>query len=86
MKAYSEVGSGDAPEPGEVSLCSPVSNNNKASKGKQPQNYDNEQVNNVDKEVSLVQALHDIMSLTRLPAPEPSVFSGDPLKFIEELE
>lgn len=34
-------------------------------------------------ELSLVQALHDTMVLTRLPAPEPSVFSGDPLKFLE---
>lgn len=32
---------------------------------------------------SLIQALRDTMVLTRLPTPEPSVFSGDPLKFIE---
>lgn len=34
-------------------------------------------------EVSLVQALQGSMVLSRLPAPEPFVFSGDPLKFIE---
>lgn len=34
-------------------------------------------------EVCLVQAMQESMALTRLPVPEPSVFSGDPLKFIE---
>ncbi|XP_039547080.1 uncharacterized protein LOC120492862 [Pimephales promelas] len=34
-------------------------------------------------EVSLVQALQGSMALSRLPAPEPFVFYGDPLKFIE---
>ena len=42
---------------------------------------DNVQSNN--NEVSLVQVLHDTMTLTRLPAPEPSIFTGDPLNFIE---
>ncbi|XP_068089941.1 uncharacterized protein [Hyperolius riggenbachi] len=32
---------------------------------------------------ALAQAIHDTMVLTRLPAPEPTVFSGDPLKFVE---
>lgn len=47
------------------------------------QKYDNEQSGYVSKEVSVVQALHDSMALTRLPAPEPSEFSGDPLMFIK---
>ncbi|XP_073732301.1 uncharacterized protein [Misgurnus anguillicaudatus] len=34
-------------------------------------------------ETSLLQTLQESMSLTRLPVPEPSIFSGDPLKFIE---
>ena len=34
-------------------------------------------------ETSLAQALQESMALTRLPVPEPSIFSGDPLKFIE---
>ncbi|XP_029967095.1 uncharacterized protein LOC115402712 [Salarias fasciatus] len=36
-----------------------------------------------DTEVALVQALKDSLTMTRLPAPEPFTFSGDPLKFIE---
>lgn len=84
MKAYSVAGSGEAPGAGEVSPCPPVLNRNKETKEEQlHQNYGNGQSDNVSKEVSLVQALHDTMALTRLPAPEPSVFSGDPLKFIE---
>ncbi|XP_056236444.1 uncharacterized protein LOC130172051 [Seriola aureovittata] len=43
----------------------------------------NEQANNANNETSLIQALRDTMVLTRLPTPEPSVFFGDPLKFIE---
>lgn len=39
--------------------------------------------NHTNNDASLAQALHDTMVLTRLPAPEPSVFSGDPLKFLE---
>ncbi|KAI4883641.1 hypothetical protein NFI96_030569, partial [Prochilodus magdalenae] len=35
----------------------------------------------VKKETSLVQALQE--SLSRLPTPEPTIFSGDPLKFTE---
>ncbi|XP_052388504.1 uncharacterized protein LOC127934956 [Carassius gibelio] len=34
-------------------------------------------------EVSVVQALQESMALSRLPVPEPFVFFGDPLKFIE---
>lgn len=34
-------------------------------------------------EASIVQALQGSMALSRLPVPEPSVFSGDPLKFTE---
>lgn len=43
----------------------------------------NEHATNANKEASLVRALQDTMALTRLPTPEPSVFSGDPLKFVE---
>ncbi|XP_048041384.1 uncharacterized protein LOC125265300 [Megalobrama amblycephala] len=34
-------------------------------------------------EVSVVQAIQESMALSRLPTPEPFVFSGDPLKFLE---
>nr|XP_046230542.1 uncharacterized protein LOC124051127 [Scatophagus argus] len=34
-------------------------------------------------EVSLVQALKESLVMTRLPAPEPFTFTGDPLKFTE---
>lgn len=34
-------------------------------------------------EMLLVQALKETLMATRLPAPEPPVFTGDPLKFIE---
>ena len=34
-------------------------------------------------DTSLLQALSDSVVLTRLPVPEPGVFSGDPLKFIQ---
>ncbi|KAL6480076.1 hypothetical protein MHYP_G00111090 [Metynnis hypsauchen] len=37
----------------------------------------------VKNETSLVQALQESLSLTRLPTPEPTLFSGDPLKFTE---
>ena len=72
----------EASEAGEVSHCPPVSNRNKETKEKQS-HRNNEQSNNVSEDISLVQASHDTTALTRLPAPEPPVFSGDPLKFIE---
>ncbi|XP_030594029.1 uncharacterized protein LOC115786126 [Archocentrus centrarchus] len=34
-------------------------------------------------ESAIVQAVQESIALTRLPAPEPTVFYGDPLKFIE---
>ncbi|KAM9306511.1 multiple C2 and transmembrane domain-containing protein 1 isoform 2-T3 [Pholidichthys leucotaenia] len=34
-----------------------------------------------ESEVSLVQAFKESLAMTRLPAPEPFVFTGDPLKF-----
>lgn len=34
-------------------------------------------------ETSLVQALKESLTMTRLPAPEPLIFTGDPLKFTE---
>lgn len=86
MKAYSEAGSGEMPGIDEVSRCPTESNNNKEIKEEQSHhitNYGNVQSNNASKEVSLVQALHETMALIRLPAPKPSVFLGDPLKFIE---
>lgn len=43
----------------------------------------NEEGRNVKGEASLVQTLQEAMALTRLPTPEPTVFFGDPLKFIE---
>lgn len=46
-------------------------------------NNNNEQTSITNNEVSLVQVLRDTMVLTRLHASEPSVFSGDPLKFLE---
>ncbi|XP_036066938.1 GRB10-interacting GYF protein 2-like [Oryzias melastigma] len=33
--------------------------------------------------LSLAQALQESMALNRLPVPEPSVFNGDPIRFIE---
>ncbi|XP_030281177.1 uncharacterized protein LOC115586350 [Sparus aurata] len=70
MKAYSEAGSGEAPGAGEVSHCPPVSNRNKETK-KEQLHQNNEQSNNVSKDISLVQALHDTMALTRLRHPSP---------------
>lgn len=87
LQAYSEAVSGE------------VCNENKAAhskvtsppvpckeiKGEQTcHNNNKDQINNTQySEASLVQARHDTMVLTRVPAPEPSVFSGDPLKFLE---
>ena len=34
-------------------------------------------------ETSLIHTLQESMALTRLPLPEPTIFSGDPLKFTE---
>lgn len=81
MKAYSEAGSDEVPGLG-VSHCPPVFNKNEENK-EEPSHQNNEQSNNVSKDISLVHAVYDMMTLTRLPAPEPSVFSGDPLQFIE---
>ena len=52
-------------------------------KREQACNNNVEQTNTVKYETLLVQALHDSMVLTRLPAPEPSIFSGDPLHFLD---
>lgn len=51
--------------------------------GQTCKNNNNEQTSITNNEVSLVQVLRDTMVLTRLHASEPSVFSGDPLKFLE---
>ena len=37
----------------------------------------------VDSTTALAQALQDTMTLNRLPVPKPSVFTGDPLQFVE---
>ncbi|KAG7496410.1 hypothetical protein JOB18_018512 [Solea senegalensis] len=85
MKAYSEAGSGEAPGTvcSEVNHCPPVSIKKETKEKQLHQISNNELASPANNEVSLVQALHDTMALTRLPAPEPSVFSGDPLKFLE---
>ena len=41
------------------------------------------QVPDVNSTTVLTQALLDTMSLNRLPVPKPSIFTGDPLQFIE---
>lgn len=42
-----------------------------------------EQVSKTNMKEAFAQALNNTMVLTRLSAPEPSVFSGDPLSFLE---
>ena len=41
------------------------------------------QVPDVSSTTVLAQALHDTMTLNRLPVPTPSIFTGDPLQFLE---
>ncbi len=60
------------------SACSGVNDPNPLVPNTQ---YLNQQV--TKSEVSIVQALQESMALSRLPVPEPFVFFGDPLKFIE---
>lgn len=36
-----------------------------------------------ESEAALVHALKESLTMTRLPAPEPFIFTGDPLKFTE---
>ncbi|XP_067380798.1 uncharacterized protein [Channa argus] len=86
LKAYSETDSGESCDErtaacSELAGCPPAPD--KETKGEQTfKNNNNEQTNN-NNETSLIQAMHDTMVLTRLPAPEPSAFTGDPLKFFE---
>ncbi|XP_051803238.1 uncharacterized protein LOC127533647 [Acanthochromis polyacanthus] len=87
LKVYSEADSGEAYDKNEAE-CSkmtscPPAPIKKIKKEQTCQNKIDEQTNVNSSEASLVQALHDTMVLTRLPAPEPQVFSGDPLKFLE---
>ncbi|KAK0142369.1 hypothetical protein N1851_019890 [Merluccius polli] len=79
LKVYSEADSGEACENKSAHSHPPVPVT-EIKREKTCQNT-KEQTNN--NEASLAQALHDAIILTRLPAPEPSVFSGDPLMFLE---
>ncbi|XP_034150370.1 uncharacterized protein LOC114839868 [Esox lucius] len=76
LKAYSEADSGESNNE-RIKACYEVTPPVAFKEVKE------EQTTHFDKETSVVQALHDTMVLSRLPAPEPSVFSGDPLKFLE---
>ncbi|KAL1250801.1 hypothetical protein QQF64_018597 [Cirrhinus molitorella] len=86
LKVYSEADSDESCNNSraasiEVANCPLFS---KEIKKEQACKTDNEkQTNHTIGEASVVQALHDTMVLSRLPTPEPSVFSGDPLKFLE---
>lgn len=87
LKAYSETDSREIFDEGRT-VCSEVANyppaSNKEIKVEQTfENTNKEQANSAKNEASLVQALHDTVVLTRLPTPEPLVFTGDPLKFLE---
>ncbi|CAI5682991.1 unnamed protein product [Oreochromis niloticus] len=86
LKAYSKADSSEAcgedkSAHSEVVSCPPLAPEEIIPE-KTHKNNNNEQPNN-NNESLLMQALHDTMVLTRLPAPEPPVFSGDPLKFLE---
>ncbi|KAI2646382.1 hypothetical protein H4Q32_025464 [Labeo rohita] len=87
LKVYSEADSDESCNNSraasiEVASCPLASS--KEIKKEQACKTDNEiQIKHTNGEASIVQALHDTMVLSRLPAPEPSVFSGDPLKFLE---
>lgn len=57
---------------------------NKGSKEEQTSKDDNKEgISSTDNGASLLQALHDSVVLNRLPIPEPTIFTGDPLKFVE---
>lgn len=53
------------------------------TKGTLPSSYTEGKLGPETNETLLVQALKEFQAMTRLPAPEPFVFSGDPLKFTE---
>ena len=80
LKVYLEADSGEACE-NKGAHSHPLVPVTEIKREKSCQNT-KEQTNN-NEASSLAQALHDTMILTRLPAPEPSVFSGDPLTFLE---
>ncbi|KAL6479864.1 hypothetical protein MHYP_G00108970 [Metynnis hypsauchen] len=87
LKAYSEADSGEACDESS-SVRTDVINHptvpyKEIKRDQTFNNNNNEQTNCTNNEASLVQVLRDTMVLTRLPAAEPSVFSGDPLKFLE---
>ncbi|XP_060759736.1 uncharacterized protein LOC132870171 [Neoarius graeffei] len=86
LKAYSDADSGENCEKDSVAYssmhnCSPAPPK-QMEKDQTCKNSKNEQPNNTINDAFLTQAVHDTMVLSRLPAPEPSVFTGDPLKFI----
>lgn len=87
LKAYSEADSGEASNqsrsPSSEAAYRPPFSQKEIKNEQICENNDNVQTNHTNNDASLAQALHDTMVLTRLPAPEPSVFSGDPLKFLE---
>ena len=91
LKAYSDADSNGGDSQSQAACdeasCPPISCSPPAPrreiKKEQTCENNNDQATSTNKEASLVQALHDTMVLTRLPTPEPSVFYGDPLKFLE---
>ncbi|XP_056597979.1 uncharacterized protein LOC130433119 [Triplophysa dalaica] len=84
LKAYSEADSSDESRTtGSEVANSPIYSPKEMKKEQTFINIDKVQPNQSNDDGSLAQALHDAMVLTRLPAPEPSVFTGDPLTFLE---
>ena len=84
LKVYSEADSNERRDKAgsEVVVSHPVPKK-EIKKEQICKNNDNKQTNSTNNEASLVQALNDAIVLTRLPAPEPSIFSGDALNFLE---
>ncbi|XP_049318702.1 uncharacterized protein LOC125780534 [Astyanax mexicanus] len=89
LQAYSEDDSDQDCEENrtvqnKVANCPQVPLSSKEIKKEQTwQDDSTEQIAHLNNEASLAQVLHDTLVLTRLPAPEPAVFYGDPLKFLE---
>lgn len=77
LKAYSEAVS-DEPSNESKAASREIINFSSISKMKKE-----EQTNHTNSEASLIQALHDAMVLNRLPTPEPSIVTGNPLTFLE---
>lgn len=86
LKVYSEADSNESCSKNQAACCKAASCPpvlRREIKKEPTCENNNEQATDTNKEASLAQALHDTMVLTRLPTPEPSVFLGDPLKFLE---